>query len=56
MVEPSDPDSTKIRRLGRRRVRTDRLPTQSDEPELIDRNIERTENDLRLREEKPPHY
>mgnify|MGYP001430839888 FL=1 len=56
MTEPLDPDSTKVRRLGRRRVRTDKLPTQFDEPASTGEDNERAENDLRLREEKPPHY
>jgi len=56
---PSDSGSAKspeVKKLGARRVRTEPLEGQQEEPDSPGVNADSTDNDDRLKGEKPPHY
>jgi hypothetical protein len=59
VLMPSDSGSAKspeVKKLGPRRVRTEPFEGQQEEPDSPGVKTDSTENDDRLKADKPPHY
>lgn len=59
VLMPSDPGSAKspeVKKLGPRRVRTEPLEGQQEEPDSEGGSQDSSGNDDRLKADKPPHY
>ena len=59
VLMPSDQGSAKspeVNKVGPRRVRTEPLEGQEEEPDSPGVNPDSTDNDERLKADKPPHY
>lgn len=54
--DPGSEKSPEVKKLGPRRVRTEPLEGQQEEPDSPGVNPDSTDNDDRLKADKPPHY
>lgn len=55
-ISPSGKKSPTVKKVGPRRVRTEPIEGQSEEPDLDVTSQDSRANDDRLKADKPPHY